>query len=213
MDQELEDIVAAEVAYLQALDANSELTQDDLRRASVVLNSLLIVEGNGWLFRLARQSDRNISVIAPDNRATVQALDNRVKLYLCGGVGLCGVKLAEVINYGRELSAEEIRKKVALGPPIIRTQQISLGQFLNQTCIVVNGIAVSRQNCVAYVANKRGGKHLDERRTGRHQDQFEALDEIRDLKFTNEQIEPAHFELLATAHYLVQSPDVTGLIT
>ena len=54
-----------------------------------------------------------------------------------------------------------------------------LSNWLSSTCLIVNGVSVSRRDVVKYVANKLGGVHVDPSRNSKGDQGYIALDEAR----------------------------------
>jgi hypothetical protein len=85
--------------------------------------------------------------------------------------------------------------------------------YLDGTCMVFEGVSISRRNVIEYVANRVGGVHFDPSRDGSRvavEAQFKALDQARS-QVELASMDGVYFELLSIGQALLASPEVAEL--
>jgi hypothetical protein len=118
------------------------------------------------------------------------------------------VATVSVIN--RSLSPEEVkaRYEAQKSTPVEREQPLS--NWLSSPCMKVCGVSVTRRDVVAFVANKLGGVHLDNRRNPKKDAGYVALDEARE-RVGILGTDSVYAELAAIGQQFISSPEIQSL--
>ena len=189
---ELIRVVVSDLDYLASTWNQQSITDDDLRRGSTQLRSLL-VEGNllrAWRkFGLLNQPN----IIAP--RLEGRLRDHAtISLAVAGGGNYEGMTTGLTLIRTRSLGPE--------GFSVINKNDFEhtfkTTAFLDSCAMVVDGKRVKRREVIQYVANKLGGVHYD---TQRSESAFAALD-TASVRINILGKNPVYFELLSIGQLL-----------
>ena len=200
-------MTAEDLSYLRR-EWDQDVSDASLRRSSPILRRLLV---DDLLQRAWRDLnlDRQPIVRAPSLEVKLRNFALRKITYAqAGGAKHREVVVTTVIEYGDYLSPEQALQAFGSGPDAPE-RDFSLRRFVEGTCIVVKGTAISRHILVKYVANKLGGVHLDPSRDLNKEEElkFSLLDEVRAERVTADK--PAiYFEYLSIGQALINSPDI-----
>ena len=80
---------------------------------------------------------------------------------------------------------------------------------MKQMSFVLNGVRISHEDVIKYVANKLGGNHFDPRRK-EDEDNYRLLDAVRERIHVLEK-DVVYYELLSIGQAVVNSSDVSNL--
>jgi len=208
-------IIADDLSYITK-EWNTKIDDDSLRRDCVVLHKLLI-EGNlgkAW---------RDVGFVKEPKILTpvLETIGDRKRadFIQAGGAHYGGIEIRDLeVHTDDSLPSEYAQRGpgifVKKEPPRAR-QPLYLSKFRNDTCIIIKGIEMSREDLIIYITNTLGGKHLDWQREFKKQSKkaakFEALDSVlKTMETANK--EPIYYELLSIGQALASSRDILKLI-
>jgi hypothetical protein len=190
----LVDIVQEDLAHLRDT-WDDELTEGRLRRDSAVLRRLLVEGALGRAWRAAGHRGEP-RVPFHDQMSSLNAEARFFTVWASNG----GAEHRQAYIAGIRLHAGQD----TVHP--VADASLPLSRYVDGTVAIAMGRAVKRRDVVAYVANKLGGVHYDERRHEGHV--FAALDRVLDAA-TIGGFSPVHWELLAVGQLLLRSPEIS----
>lgn len=210
-------MTASDIKFLETA-ARPTATDDELRRLSVTLRSLLVYEHIRKTWKLLGLEPKSPTILAPKLRTDFIAPDD---FALAGGAELPGLELGQVSFSNRYMPIEEMiemAKTVTLGD---MSFAFPLSEYLVSCSIFTKGRRVSRQQIVLYVAHKKGGAHWDTRRKD-DEASYKALDALGDIRIggsydaagnvVDKSKQPIFFEVLSIGQQVFRSPDIQRLI-
>lgn len=218
-DLELIELVEEDLIHIGA-ETEPTCTDHQLRRVSVQLRSLLVEDNLIKCWRLLGLVPKQPVIIAP--RLRTEGLDARATA-VAGGGQVGGAMIANVrLVEGWAPSPDEItamyeKEKGDWEAPW------NLSDYKESCGVFVNGMKIKRRQIVSYVANKKGGAHLDSSRK-KDEDTYKALDEsLKGLTFGGEMNalgekvtegkNIVYMELLSIGQQLYASADIQRLIS
>jgi len=174
----------------------------------------LLVDKGGDLARLWRAEDR------PGTLRIAEVADLRRFPHWKGlGYGIAypvrmpGVELAELLLWKvEEAESPEIQAVINSDK---QDADLSIQEFLMSVCVVSNERPVRRLDLITYIANRRGGAHLDRRgRSGdpRRRAAHEVLDSLSAGNWQVNQRDAAFAQLVTIGRNVVDSPDVQSML-
>lgn len=217
--------VMEDLAYFRSLLDTEEPEKADLRRSSGVLRRLLI---DGDLNKVAAPRIGRIHLQAPDNKPVyVSSRKEPLPFFMSGGASIFGVWLrcatSERSGHARPLPEFDPDRLIDL----------RLDSFCKQHILCFEGNWISRADVIKYVAHVSSGVHSgkpqsdieklidrlrhtvklslngDTTRIWFNQDVFDKIE--LPIQYDPKAIDSVLFELLATMHFLVNSPDTVRL--
>jgi hypothetical protein len=198
--------ITEDLAYLRT-EWDNKISDAALRRGSVVLVRLLVDEDflRAWsIMRLDGQPEIAATSLVP---MVAEVPLDKVEFASAGGARYGTVLIQGVLVANMVVSrASKLRLSALLKEGLPR-ETMRFRPFLRSSCLVVNGEHVSRHALINYVANKRGGKHYDPRRSGEARE-FELLDSIG---YEVAGKPAVYFELLAVGQTLAAAPSTIAL--
>jgi hypothetical protein len=178
VDAELGRQIASDLGYLQDTWNQERIDDDFLRRDSVVLRRLLIDNGGGLLRTYRKQLGHrgDVKVEAVEINETIADLDRaKVRFASAGGATHAGMSVRGVVNYAGAMPDGKVKERFLRGPEHA-LRKIGLARYLDATCLIVQGVSVSRRSLIQYIANRGGGVHYDETRDVATERAYLALD-------------------------------------
>lgn len=214
MDIDLIRLVAEDLHYLST-EWNQSIDDASLRRSSPALRSLLV---EGQLGRAAHQVGCNLRIMAPATCKVMADSELReYRYYQAGGARYNGMMVQATSVVGRAKSMAEVRASYERMKDVMgRSYPVKLGTFLKQTSFVIDGVLISREEVIKYVANKLGGAHYDASRQQSSvrdislEQKYSLLDRVRAGMLMAER-NAVYYELLSIGQRLVNSRDVRNL--
>lgn len=214
-----------DVAHIREVVENPVITAGELRRLSGVLRRILIDKGGDLSF-IAPPRVGKIHLIGLDNNPVYRSSEKRPYRFLSsGGASAFGVII-------RLITSREGSNTPPEGFDPDRTVELGHDGFLNQKVICLDNNWVNRRSIIKYIANTASGVHS----SAINNETDELIAKIRnayrlsikngdisidisvpteplssDFKFSYDSIDIILFELLCTAHFFVNSPDVQKL--
>lgn len=217
--------VMEDLAYFRSLLDTEEPEKADLRRSSGVLRRLLI---DGDLNKVAAPRIGRIHLQAPDNKPVyVNSRKEPLPFFMSGGAPIFGIWLRCAIS---ERSGHA-RSLPEFDPG--RLIDLRLDSFCKQRILCFEGNWISRASVIKYVAHVSSGVHSgkpesdieklidrlrhtvklsldgDTTRIWFNQDVFDKIE--LPIQYDPKAIDSVLFELFATIHFLVHSPDIAHL--
>jgi hypothetical protein len=209
-EHELVEITFEDLKHI-AREATPECDDHQLRRISVQLRNLLIEDNLIRSWKTIQLQPKAPTIVAP-----LLTIDNLgpSDFAVAGGGNVSGVSIANAqIIRGRALLAEEVKAQYERTRGHIETD-FSLSDYKNSCAVYVKGQIVTRRQLVQYVANKKGGAHLDTRRSQDEQ-AYVALDEAVNSSLffgwhhqPRSGKNPIYLELLSIGQHLTSAPDI-----
>lgn len=204
-DIELLDLVQSDLIFIRE---NSKPEADDhsLRRISGQLRHLLVDQALLKAWRLLQLTPKQPTIIT-----TKLDLDNNCDFAVAGGGQANGIQVANVrVTIGRTLGEEEIRKRYEAEKDKPLKQAFTLQEFKDSSAFICGGKKIKREQVIKYVANKKGGVHLD---TSRKKDEeaYRLLDQA-DNGMLIAGKKTLYLELLSIWQALTSSNDIERLI-
>jgi hypothetical protein len=213
------ELIALTLEDLRHIAKQSVPDCDDhqLRRVSVQLRNLLIEDCLIRSWKLLQLEPKSPNIIAPRLRTEeLQSTDFAV----AGGGNIAGMMVGNArITVGRASSPEERKARYEKTKGDMEFS-FSLSDYMQSCALFVQGQKISRRQLVQYVANKKGGAHLDNSRK-KDEQAYRALDAAIEsgFWFGAGQTQPSHpgknavyLELLSIGQNLTTSPDIKRLI-
>lgn len=209
---ELREVVRADLTHLRdTWRAGMDLHV--LRREATSLRRLLVDNG-GDVFRLWRAEGR-------DGQPTIPEVSDLSRFPSWKGLGFAtadtvrigpDVELGELLLWKEEEITPEIR---AVLESEAQPKDMALRAYLEAACVVVNERPIRRDDFITYVANRRGGAHLDRRgrsKNPRRQQAFELLDDLSVSGFQVNQQDATFAQLIAITRNIVTAPDLLSFM-
>lgn len=227
-DTHLLKVVKGQLEYLKR-QLQRPLDYDNLLRISAILRQLL-VDNNGLLQSLWRAFGHanavRIQTTSIDSLLDSDYLKDKTSFLVANGAVVGSLWLGPLGQCEPQLTAR-LRKDLAhFGDDAYEPTSLGLSDYLESTCIYLDGIKVSRRHLVKYVANKLGGIHYD---TGRDEKDalelasYKVLDDLFDfysatpksarlpLVFEGK-LHVLHIALLAVCRDVTESKDINFLL-
>ena len=183
IDPNLEQIVAEDLDYLDALVQQEHVGNAEIRRSSVVLRRLIYED---HLQQVASARLHPITVPVPDTRTLIHNInaDDKVLFFQLGGYQALGVDVAcMIIERGAGARPRSFDPNATYDAPLktYKRQPVFFVRAVLETptetrpAVMTSG-AISRESVIKYVAHKAGGAHYDAHRATKND---ELLDVAR----------------------------------
>ena len=129
-----------------------------------------------------------------------------------GGGNRSGIAVEGMTVWDRALTAEEIKARYDDRVEARReSRRLRLSVWLDEPCVVFEGVAASRREVIKFVANKLGGVHVDPRRDASKFPAYGTLDQARESLQVAD-LDAVYFELASIGQQLVESPEIAELL-
>lgn len=218
-ERELVDVTFADLGHI-AKEAGPECDDHQLRRVSVQLRNLLIEDCLVRSWKLLQLQPKSPAIVAPRLRTDELG---PADFAVAGGGNLGGVSIGGIQSMpGRVLSPDEVKALYEQGKKDTE-HAFSVSEYKDSCAIYCSGQKISRRQLVQYVANKKGGAHLDNTRK-KDEQAYSALDSAlkapmvfggrlgQDAKSDLPGKNAVYLELLSIGQHLTNSPDVKRFI-
>ena len=119
-----------------------------------------------------------------------------------------GLEMGELLLWKEDEITPEIR---AVLESESQPRDMPLRKYLEAPCVIVNERPIRRDDFITYVANRRGGAHLDRRgrtKNPRREAAFELLDDLSADGFQVNQQDATFAQLIAITRNVVTAPDL-----
>jgi hypothetical protein len=201
-------IVAEDLEFLGSWD--QDIVGPNIRRGSATLRRLLHEDAYGSAWRaVGRKGQPTLIAVSLDEIANGQDRD-KIELALAWGVLFRGVYTTAMIQHksGQSLPI--------LGPPLRRNgfpgeRVFSLSEFLGSISGIDKGNTFTRREVIKYIANVRGGVHLNAKVRNAEKKLVERIGKI-EKRVVFESINGLLVELVAIAQAVAESPDARSLV-
>jgi hypothetical protein len=213
-ERELVELTLEDLHHI-AKETAPDCDDHQLRRVSVQLRNLLIENCLVRSWKLLQLQPKSPIIIAPRLRTDGLGADD---FAVSGSGNVAGMAIANFrIQQGRAVSPEEHKARYEQEKGDIE-YPFSLSDYKESCAVYVRGQRVSRRQLMQYVANKKGGAHLDHARKKDPQ-AYSALDAAIEsgLWFgaspagqpsQSHGKNPVYLELLSIGQNLTNSPDI-----
>jgi len=210
-DLELIRAVAEDLIYLKN-DWDESIKDASLRRSSNVLRMLIVDKNFSKAWRTAG-FEKEPKVQAPIIEESSIFNDlQEVSFAQAGGGAFSGIQIEGVQIINKALNTKEIQA-LYQKEKNLKTEKEALGitKFAESNCIIINGTPIKRRELIKYIANKKGGTHIDSKRNenDKEDEKFILLDS---LTFTTANKDSIYFELLSIGQCLAKSKDTDKFI-
>ena len=227
-----------DLKHLEA-QIQKKLTGDDVRRMSVILRRILVERA---VATVASPRIQRIALLGPDNNRFIDLTKNiatkirpgerwPIVYYGSGGHFINGKYVRSILLWLNRPSWVEPPSMI--DPP---AKEFRLDNFLSQPVIYFRRTWIKRVTVIKYVANHGHGVHslepktpedrilsqvrktvsypglVHEGKAGMHLNLKALQGEEPPFEYEPDNLDPLIVELLASAHYLVRSPDVIRLM-
>jgi hypothetical protein len=207
-ERELVELTLEDLRHI-AKETEPECDDHQLRRVSVQLRRLLVENTFIQSWKLLQLQPKSPVVVAPRLRA--EGLGQH-DFAVAGGGTIGGLAIANArFMPGRTLSAEAA-KAIYEREKNDMAYSFSLSEYKDSCAVYVTDLKISRRQLVQYVANKKGGAHLDHKRK-KDEEAYSALDVALagPVVFGGGPNLPGknavYLELLSIGQFLTNSPD------
>jgi hypothetical protein len=213
-ERELVELTLEDLRHITK-ETEPECDDHQLRRVSVQLRHLLIEDAYVRSWKLLQLHPKSPMVVAPRLRTDDLRPDD---FAVAGGGDLGGLSIGNAkFMPGRALSADEV-KALYEREKNDMAYTFSLSEYKDSCAVQVSGRKITRKQLVQFIANKKGGAHLDHSRK-KDEEAYSALDNAlaSPLVFggrpaQNDQPNlpgknAVYLELLSIGQFLTNSPD------
>jgi hypothetical protein len=218
-DQELLETTLEDLRHI-AGETDPECDDHQLRRVSVQLRRLLVEDGFVRAWKLLQLEPKSPKVVAPRLRTDDLQPDD---FAVAGGGQIAGLAIGNAkFMPGRALSADEV-KALYEREKNDMAYNFSLSEYKDSCAVHATGRKITRKQLVQFIANKKGGAHLDHKR-GKDEEAYAALDKAlaNPMLFGGQPAQngkaavpgknAVYLELLSIGQFLTQSPDTKRFI-
>lgn len=187
-----------------------EIDEKTMRQTSAIVRRLLVDNG---LYRLWKQLEfyEEPLINVPCLEDLLKYIDSQKILVLsAGGAMHKGMRVSKTTRFNVALTEEESIKLTT--PSEKNFETLTLNDFIESICIVVDSTLISRRELIKYIANKLGGTHYDpSRASSRVEDsilieKYKKLDEMVENKICD--LKLVYFEFLSITQALLSSDDI-----
>lgn len=215
-DRELLGIVLDDLKHIQK-ESNPECSDHQLRRISVQLRGLLVEDRLFRAWRTLGLQPKAPAIIA--QRLRTDHLDENALAVAAGGQ-IGGASIAGVQFMPGVVATPEDAKRMYEQGKADLEYKFSLSEYKDSCAIFVKGKRVKRVQLVKYVANKKGGAHLDASR--KDEEIYSLLDAAgENLVFGGTKSDSInvpgknaiYLELLSIGQNVSSAPDIQRLMT
>jgi hypothetical protein len=213
IDEHLETvrIVREDLEFLASLSSTSA-TEANVRHASVLLRRLLNEDLLIAAWKILRMEPRHPSITAFVIEEQPHGSEFQPHTVWNGGGITAGGQMVS-LQIGRgAVSDQELKRLSSLKEPTT-PRLLPLDHFKQSAALIIDGQKVSRRQFIDYMANKRGGVHLDRGRNRKKDDEvFKKLDQAGKETNIMNGMGPAFYQVLTIAQALVDANDVKRLL-
>jgi hypothetical protein len=218
-DRELVETTLEDVRHI-ARETEPQCDDHQLRRVSVQLRRLLVEDAFVRSWKLLQLQPKSPNVVAPRLRADgLLPTDFAV----AGGGDVGGISIGNAkFMPGRVLSPDE-RKALFEREKNDMEFNFSLSDFKESCAVYAAGKKITRKQLIQYIANKKGGAHLDHKRR-KDEEAYIVLDKTLEnsMKIGGRPPQhgllavpgknPIYLESLSIGQFLTNSPDTKRFI-
>jgi hypothetical protein len=203
-DTELLELVRDDLIYLKN-EWNNEISDSALRRSSNVLRNLITYDLLGKASRHLNYDYRIKSNAIEKEKLLNLFPQDKINLFVAGGANYGNVMIENLLELGMVLQQKDISNLMDVLNSTKVRNEYSLENYKSLTTIIVNGIIISKNNLIQYIANKKGGTHYDTKRESNNKgDIYKKIDEIfKTYEIAGKNI--AYFELLSIGQEIVEN--------
>ncbi len=177
-----------------------------LRKASATLNMLLIENELLLAYKIIYGKESSPIIIAPNMDLYIDDdKENKIICGIAGGATFFFAIISLVMLGGkRELSYQPAY------PPV--EYKLNLSRYLEGSSFYFDKTRISRKMVISYIANKKGGKHIDYRRKKTSKDNVYRILDQRGEFFSFDEKKGIYVELHAIIQALQKSRDIQKFI-
>lgn len=218
-DRELVETTLEDIRHI-ARETEPLCDDHQLRRVSVQLRRLLVDDAFVRSWKLLKLQPKSPTVVAPRLRADGLFSSD---FAVAGGGDVGGISIGNAkFMPGRALSSEEVKALYEREKNDMEFN-FSLSEFKDSCAVYAAGQKITRQQLIQYIANKKGGAHLDHKRK-KDEEAYVVLDKALEnsMQFGGRPAqngEPTvsgkngiYLELLSIGQFLTNSPDTKRFI-
>lgn len=208
------NVIHSDLCYIRD-EWDDKIDDDKLRRDSTVLRRLLIDGDLLRAWRIAGFSEQP-TIVSPSLSGIVEFLKrygiglSHLEFACSGSAPFKGGRVETPFVIDVVLNDDQVKELYQEGRCIVSQK---LTKYSEAPCIYAEGTPIRRIELIAFVSNKLGGAHLDNRRrkTKLIEKKFKKLDDIR-LRHEILDKDIVYYELLSIGYHIVQSDDIEKLI-
>ncbi|MBI1202187.1 MAG: hypothetical protein GC182_06710 [Rhodopseudomonas sp.] len=213
-ERELIELTLEDLRHI-AKETGPECDDHQLRRVSVQLRHLLIEDAYVRSWKLLQLQPKSPMVVAPRLRADGLQQDD---LAVAGGGQIGGLSIGNAkFMPGRALSDKEVKELFEREKNDME-YNFSLSEFKDSCAVYAKGRKITRKQLIQYIANKKGGAHLDHKRK-QDEEAYATSDAVlaEPMLFGGQPAQPVqknlpgknpvYLELLSIGQFLTRSSD------
>ncbi|WP_417846940.1 hypothetical protein [Thalassospira povalilytica] len=215
--KELSEIILDDIRHI-ANETSPECSDHQLRRVSTILRRLLIEDDliKCWKYHI---KDRKQPIIVAPRMNTAKL--NEEAFAVAGGGQIGGISIAQSsFHPGVSMSDSEIKEMYETEKKYLE-YEFTLQEFKDSCGVFVKGKKIKRSQVISYIANKKGGSHLDTKRK-KDEENYKTLDENLDLFLFGGELDEkmqqtkkgknsVYLELLSIGQAISKSKDINEL--
>jgi hypothetical protein len=198
-------IVAEDLRYLEN-DFGPDINDDEIRRGSAILRRLLVenVYGRAWRSVGFEKEPR---LLAVDLLSLIGPIPhNDVVIALAGGAEYRGIQIAGFCLSKKSSSSGPVKDQTPPSNKLPGEREYGMSEFLGSAAGIAAGIFVTRREVIKYIANIKGGVHLDSKQRKAEEKLVARVSKI-EKKFRIYRTDALLVELLAIGQALGRSDD------
>jgi hypothetical protein len=209
MDLESRLFVAEDLEFLASW--GSEIQDGDIRRGSATLRRLLVEETYGTAWRAAG-FDREPTLIAVDiHNLFARSESHKVALALAAGAHFRGLQIAGFLDNAGSSALSAPNDSIIRPDGYPGERVFNLSEFVRSPSGYVDGESFSRKDVIKYIANVKGGVHLNPKQRKQEEKLVARLGKI-DRKIMVNTTDGLLVELVAIAQAIGSSEDAKNFI-
>lgn len=219
---ELIELVAEDISHIET-EVHPQCTDHQLRRLSVQLRNLLIEDKLIQCWKLLDLQPKQPRIMAPRLR-TSDLNKNALAVAANGVTAGVQVGLLRVRKYGpkEEMPSDAVQRKWYEQGKSDLAYPFQLSEYKDSCAAFIHGTKVKPRHIIAYVANKKGGAHLDLTRK-KDEEIYYVLDDILGgvsiggkydeiSGMTSGARNIVYMELLSIGQHITKSPDIQSMV-
>jgi hypothetical protein len=218
-------VLLDDMEFMRESIQKDQIRSGEIRRMSAILRRFLV---DGMIKKVSSPRTGKINIICPDESKFV--ISNKKQKFLFFGLGF--IKIFGIYVACPTIENSNNPRNIDFNPE--QSVSLTVDEFKKQNVIAFQGVWITRHDIIKFIANKAGGVHSDERREKPKEKIIQSVRTTVNVKLYNEAIilcsnissfvstqipsiidrsnvDWVLIELLSTASFLVNSPDIYEL--
>lgn len=210
-EKELLELVKDDLIFLREKWDN-EITDSSLRRSSNVLRNLITYDLIGKAARKL-SLDYFVESSSIERKRIFELFEpENITLYAAGGAKYGSLTIQNSFMFKGILTPDKIKDLMEIQHPEKAIRRIKLESYKSLPSLIIDGELISKNDLIQYIANKKGGTHLDHKRNNNARDsRYILIDNIFN-KYEIAEKKIAYYELLSIGQEIANSDYTNELI-